>query len=54
VLQLDVCVDGTGLVVPDGAPPLLGESTRSPQRIEVTNIVGPWRVTKVEPGDGSC
>jgi hypothetical protein len=54
VLVLDVCVDATGLVVPDGAPALLGEATRAPQRIEVTNIVGPWRVTKVEPVDGSC
>jgi hypothetical protein len=54
VLVLDVCVDATGLVVPDGAPALLGEATRAPQRIEVTNIVGPWRVTRVEPVDGSC
>lgn len=53
-LFLDICVDATALVVPDGAPTLLGEPTRAPQLIEVTNIVGPWRVTKAEPVDGSC
>lgn len=54
VLRLDICVDATALVVPDGAPTQLGEATRGPQRIEVTNIVGPWRVTRAEPVDGSC
>ena len=54
VLLLDICVDATGLVVPDGAPPVLGEATRAPQRIQVTNIVGPWRVTRAEPADGPC
>ena len=54
VLVLDICVDATALLVPDGAPTQLGEATRSPQRIEVTNIVGPWRVTAAEPVDGSC
>lgn len=54
VLVLDICVDATQLVVPDGAPTLLGEATRAPQRIQVTNILGPWRVTKAEPVAGSC
>jgi len=54
VLRLDICVDATALVVPDGAPTQLGEATRAPQQIEITNIVGPWRVTKAEPVDGSC
>jgi hypothetical protein len=54
VLRLDICVDATALEVPDGAPTLLGEATRAPQLIEITNIVGPWRVTKAEPVDGSC
>lgn len=54
VLRVDICVDATALLVPDGAPTLLGEATRAPQRIEITNIVGPWRVTKAEPVDGSC
>jgi len=54
VLQIDVCIDATALEVPDSAPTLLGEATRSPQRIDVTNIEGPWRVTRVEPLDGSC
>lgn len=54
VLVLDICVDATALLVPDGAPTQLGEATRSPQRIEVSNIVGPWRVTAAESVDGSC
>lgn len=54
VLRLELCVDATALVVPDGAPTQLGEATRGPQRIEVTNLVGPWRVTRAEPVDGSC
>gem|GEM_PF-6612668 len=54
VLVLDICVDATALLVPDGSPTQLGEATRAPQRIEVTNIVGPWRVTAAEPVDGSC
>lgn len=54
VLQIDVCVDATRLVVPAGAPTLLGEATLAPQRIEVTNIEGPWRVTRAEPVEGSC
>lgn len=54
VLRLDLCVDATALLVPDGAPTQLGEATRGPQRIEVTNLVGPWRVTRAEPVDGSC
>ncbi|MDZ5622777.1 hypothetical protein [Nocardioides bizhenqiangii] len=54
VLRLDICVDATRLVVPDGAPTQLGEATRAPQRIEVTNILGPWRVTEVASVDGSC
>ena len=54
VLTIDVCVDATQLVVPDGAPTLLGEATRVPQRIKVTNIVGAWRVTRFEQLDGSC
>jgi hypothetical protein len=53
-LRIDVCVDATQLVVPDGAPTLLGEATRAHQRIEVRNLEGPWRVTKAEPVDGSC
>jgi hypothetical protein len=53
-LVLDVCVDATQLVVPGGAPTLLGEPTRAPQRIEVRNLEGPWRVTKAERVDGSC
>ena len=54
VLRIDICVDATRLLVPDGAPTVLGEATRAPQRIEVTNIEGPWRVTKAESLDGSC
>ncbi len=54
VLRIDICVDGTRLLVPDGAPTVLGEATRAPQRIEVTNIEGPWRVTKAQSLDGSC
>jgi hypothetical protein len=54
VLRIDICVDATALEVPDDGPTLLGEATRAPQRIEVTNIVGPWRVTEAEPVDGSC
>ncbi len=54
VLVLDICVDATQLAVPDGAPALLGEATRAPQRIQVTNILGPWRVTKAESVAGSC
>lgn len=54
VLRLELCVDATALVVPDGAPTQLGEATRGPQRVEVTNLVGPWRVTRAEPVDGSC
>lgn len=54
VLVVDVCLDGTGLAVPDGAPALLGEATRAPQRIQVTNIVGPWRVTRVDQVAGTC
>lgn len=54
VLVLDICVDATALRVPDGAPTQLGEATRAPQRIEVTNIVGPWRVTRAESVDGTC
>jgi hypothetical protein len=54
VLRLDVCVDGTALQVPDGAPTLLGEAVRAPQRIDVTFIEGVWRVTRAAPVDGSC
>lgn len=54
VLRIDICVDATRLLVPDGAPTVLGEATRAPQRIEVTNLEGPWRVTKAESLDGSC
>lgn len=54
VLTIEVCVDATALEVPEGAPTLLGEATRAPQRIQVSNLVGPWRVTKVQPLDGSC
>lgn len=54
VLRLDVCVDATGLGVPDGAPTILGEATRSPQEIDVTMIEGLWRVTRAESVDGSC
>lgn len=54
LLRIDVCVDATALQVPDGAPALLGEATRTPQRIDVTNIEGLWRVTRAEPVDGSC
>ena len=54
MLRIDICVDATRLLVPDGAPTVLGEATRAPQRIEVTNIEGPWRVTKAESLDGSC
>lgn len=53
-LLIDVCVDATDLVVPDGAPTQLGEATRAPQHVEVTNILGPWRVTRAESVDGSC
>jgi len=51
---LDICVDATQLAVPDGAPALLGEATRAPQRFRVTNILGPWRVTRAESVAGSC
>ena len=54
VLTIDVCVDATRLVVPDGAPTLLGEATRARQQVKVSNIVGEWRVTRVEQLDGSC
>ncbi len=54
VLRIDICVDATRLVVPEGAPTQLGEATRAPQQIEVTNFLGPWRVTEVEPVDGAC
>ncbi len=54
VVRIDICVDATALEVPDDGPTLLGEATRAPQRIEVANFVGPWRVTEVEPVDGSC
>ncbi|KAA1428397.1 hypothetical protein [Nocardioides antri] len=54
VLRLGICVDATALVVPDGAPTILGEPTRSPQQVDVTNIEGLWRVTRAEPVDGSC
>lgn len=54
VLVLDVCIDGTGLEVPPGAPAGLGAATRSPQQVHVTNLSGPWRVTKVTPGSGAC
>jgi hypothetical protein len=53
-LLIDVCIDATALEVPDGAPTQLGEATRALQHVEVTNIVGPWRVTSAEPVDGSC
>ena len=53
-LLIDLCVDATRLQVPDGAPTQLGEATRAPQHVEVTNFVGPWRVTRAEPVDGSC
>lgn len=53
-LLLEVCVDGTLLEVPDGAPTLLGEPTRAPQQVDVTNVEGLWRVTRAEPVDGSC
>jgi hypothetical protein len=53
-LLIDICVDATALDVPDGAPTQLGEATRAPQHVEVTNIVGPWRVTSAHPVDGSC
>jgi hypothetical protein len=53
-LLLDLCVDATALQVPDGAPTQLGEATRAPQHVEVTNIVGPWRVTRAESIDGTC
>lgn len=54
VLLLDVCLDGTGLEVPDGAPAVLGAAGRTPQRVQVANLSGPWRVTRVAPGSGSC
>lgn len=54
VLLLDVCVDGTGLDVPDGAPAVLGTASRAPQRVTVANLSGPWRVTKVQELGGSC
>jgi hypothetical protein len=54
VLLLDVCLDGTGLEVPPGAPAALGAATRSPQQVQVTNLSGPWRVTKVTPRSGTC
>ncbi|PWN01999.1 hypothetical protein DJ010_15805 [Nocardioides silvaticus] len=53
-LRLDLCVDATGLDVPDGAPAVLGEATRAPQQVDVSNIEGLWRVTRAEPVDGSC
>ncbi len=53
-LRLDLCVDGTGLQVPAGAPALLGEASRTPQQVDVTNIEGLWRVTRAEPVDGTC
>ncbi|MEZ0577904.1 hypothetical protein [Nocardioides sp. MH1] len=53
-LLIDVCIDATQLQVPDGAPTQLGEATRAPEHVEVTNIVGSWRVTGVDPVDGSC
>ena len=53
-LLLDLCVDATALEVPEGAPTLLGEATRAPQHVVITNIVGSWRVTQVESVDGSC
>lgn len=53
-LLIDVCVDATALDVPDGAPTQLGEATRAPEHVVVTNIVGPWRVTSADPVDGSC
>lgn len=54
VLRIDVCVDATALQVPDGAPVLLGEATRAPQQVDVSNIEGLWRVTRAEPVDGTC
>ncbi|WP_183093072.1 hypothetical protein [Nocardioides stalactiti] len=54
VLVIDLCVDATDLVVPDDAPTQLGEATRAPQRVEVRNYEGPWRVSKAVPVDGSC
>lgn len=54
VLRLEVCVDGTGLVVPETAPAVLGEATRALQQIEVTFIEGVWRVTRAEVADDSC
>lgn len=53
-LLLDLCVDATALRVPDGAPGILGEPTRAPQQVEVTNFMGPWRVTRADRVDGSC
>lgn len=53
-LVLDLCIDATGLEVPDGGPALLGEATRAPQQVDVTNIEGLWRVTRADPVDGSC
>ncbi|UMG93800.1 hypothetical protein [Nocardioides sp. TF02-7] len=53
VLRLEVCVDGSELDVPAGAPALLGTADRVSQQVTVTNLSGPWRVTKVEPR-GSC
>ncbi len=54
VLRIDICVDATALQVPDAAPVLLGEATRAPQRVDVSNIEGLWRVTRAEPVDGTC
>lgn len=54
VLRLEVCVDATALDVPADAPTILGEPTRAPQHVDVTNIEGLWRVTRAEPVDGSC
>ena len=53
-LRLDVCVDATALVVPAASPTLLGQATRAPQQIDVTNFEGLWRVTRAEPADGTC
>lgn len=54
VMTIDLCVDATGLEVPDGAPELLGRAGRVPERVTVANLEGPWRVTRAEPVAGSC
>ena len=54
VVLIDLCVDATALVVPDGAPELLGRAVRSPERVAVVNLEGPWRVTRTVSGSGSC